>query len=392
EGSELASATINLWASPLFMNHHLQPAEDLWVVDTTQCFGSNAPFLAGYDAALGAERVKRISGPDYDCDRWYQDEPEYANALGDDGHRLKMVIDSIRDRGLDNVPEDQHYGPDYGIVTRGSQPKSTYDSFGNLEATPPVTVDGVDYPYGRIYYGRHNGTGLHSELAEFLAAQELQKPFEIDTTWLCVGHVDEWMSWVPDPSSPKGFKMIYGDIDLGYALLEDMPADTVLPRYEDHGYGTVEEILADANLRAYNEDIRDDYLLPIKQKFMEEAGLEESDFLAMPSLFERLGNCGGTGLALIPGMANLNVVNFGEGDNHLLIPDPFLRTDDNDLESDPVIEHVTAMMPDGLQVHYIDDWNSYHLQYGEVHCGTNIQRTPLVEDWWNAGAHLMEGN
>jgi len=391
-GSELESASINLWASPLLMNHHLLPAEDVWVVDTTNCFGSNAPFLAGYDAALGAERVTKIPGGDYDCDRWWQDEPEFANALGDDGQRLNMVIDSIRNRGPDNVAEDRFYGPDYVVVTRGSQPKSTYDSFGNLEATPPVTVDGVDYPYGRIYYGRHNNTGLHIELAEFLAAQEIQKPFEIDTTWLCVGHVDEWMSWVPDPSSPKGFKMIYGDIDLGYEILEDMPPDTVLPRYEDHGYSSVAELLADANLRAYNEDIRDDYLLPIKQKFMEEAGLEESDFLAMPSLFERLGGCGGTGLALIPGMANLNVVNFGEGDNHLLIPDPFLRTDDNDMDADPLIEHVTAMMPDGLQVHFIDDWESYHLQYGEVHCGTNIQRTPLIEDWWNAGAHLMEGN
>lgn len=392
EGAEVDSATINLMASPLMMNHHLQPAEDLWVVDTTQCFGSNAPFLAGYDAALGAERVHKIPGTQYDCDRWYQDEPEYANALGDGGNRLNMVIDSIRNRGLDDVPEDQHYGPNWGVITRGSQPKSTYDSFGNLEATPPVTVDGVEYPYGRIYYGRRNSTGLHAELADYLARQQIQKPFEVDSTWLCVGHVDEWMSWVPDASSPKGFKMIYGDIDLGYEILEAMPPETQLPRYEDHGYATVGELLADANLRAYNEDLRDDHLLPIKQQFMDEAGLEESDFLAMPSLFERLGNCGGTGLALIPGMANLVVANFGEGDAHLLIPDPFLRTNLEDQDSDPLIEHVREMMPDELQVHFIDDWDSYHLQYGEVHCGTNVQRTPLIEQWWDAGAHLLEDN
>ncbi len=392
DGAELQSATIELMGSPLIMNHHLQPAEDLWVVDTTQCFGSNAPFLAGYEQALGAERVHKIPGPQYDCDRWYQDEPEYANLIGDDGARLKMVIDSIRNRGLDDVPEDLFYGPDYGIVTRGEGQKTTYDSFGNLEATPPVTVDGVEYPYGRIYYGRHNNTGLNSALADFLAQQDIQRPFEIDSTWLCVGHVDEWMSWVPDPSSPKGFKMIFGDIDLGYEILEGMPPDTQLPRYQDHGYSTVGELLADSNLRAYNEDLRDDYLLPIKQQFMEEAGLEESDFLLMPSLFERLGNCGGTGLALIPGMANLVVANFGEGDNHLLIPDPFLRTQSGDQDADPLIDHVKDMMPDGLQLHFIDDWDSYHLQYGEVHCGTNVQRTPLIESWWDAAAHLLEEN
>ena len=30
---------------------------------------------------------------------------------------------------------------------------------------------------------------------------EGQDPFTVDSTWLCVGHVDEWMSWVPDPSA-----------------------------------------------------------------------------------------------------------------------------------------------------------------------------------------------
>jgi hypothetical protein len=30
----------------------------------------------------------------------------------------------------------------------------------------------------------------------------------------------------------------------------------------------------------------------------------------------------------------------------------------------------------GLTVHWIDDWETYHRQFGEIHCGTNVVRTP----------------
>jgi protein-arginine deiminase len=32
----------------------------------------------------------------------------------------------------------------------------------------------------------------------------------------------------------------------------------------------------------------------------------------------------------------------------------------------------------------IDDWTGYHSGWGEVHCGTNVKRTPPSPstDWW----------
>ena len=30
----------------------------------------------------------------------------------------------------------------------------------------------------------------------------------------------------------------------------------------------------------------------------------------------------------------------------------------------------------GLTVHWVDDWETYHRQFGEIHCGTNVVRTP----------------
>jgi protein-arginine deiminase len=37
----------------------------------------------------------------------------------------------------------------------------------------------------------------------------------------------------------------------------------------------------------------------------------------------------------------------------------------------------------------MDDWDVYHLALGEVHCGTNVTRTPTA-DWWERGLHLLD--
>jgi hypothetical protein len=45
----------------------------------------------------------------------------------------------------------------------------------------------------------------------------------------------------------------------------------------------------------------------------------------------------------------------------------------------------------GLTVHWVDDWDTYHILEGEVHCGTNTLRTPPEaasgysgSHWWDA--------
>lgn len=378
-GELVESAVVALRAAPLILNHHLLPAEHLWAVRV----GGNAAFLDAYETALG-DAFTSVPGNVYGYDVWIQDEIEFATATGAAGERLDVVIDSIRNRGLDDFPEDRLVGPGVIAPTWGNPiNRSTYDSFGNLEVSPPVTVGGVDYPHGRIFYGRLDSYGLDDVLADFLAEQAVQEPFEIDTTWLCVGHVDEFSSTVPDPSSPKGFKLLMADVPSAVAILEGLDPATQLPLFAaDHGYPTVGSMLADTSLMALNADLQADRLEPIKAQMMAELGLTEEDVLLVPTLFERVPGCNGRVVALVPGMVNLIVANLAGQAAKLFVPDPFFRTDLGDQASDPFIEAFTDLMPEGLELHYIDNWDVYHMGLGEVHCGTNVMRTP-TGGWWN---------
>lgn len=374
-GATQHEAMIAVRAAPLIMNHHLQPAEHVWAVRVN----GNAAFIDAFATALGTS-FTAVSGSTYFGDVWIQDEVEFAS-LTAEGQRIDVVIDSIRNRGLDAFAESL-VRPDVISQTWGAgSQRTTYDSFGNLEASPPVEVGGVKYPFGRIYYGRTGNAGLNTQLAAFLASQKLQAPFELPTSWLCVGHVDEFSTFVPDATSPKGFKLVVADVPAAWELLGTLPATAPLGRYaNDHGYATVADLLGDANLRALNDDIQQDYLDPIVAKMKTELGLTDDDIIRIPSLFETISGCNGRVAALIPGMVNLVVAQVG-GTTHLFTADPFFRATDAAQSTDPVIAAFTQRMPAGIELHFVNDWYVYHLGLGEVHCGSNVKRTP-AGSWW----------
>jgi len=170
EGNEVARADVELRSSPMILNHHLQPTEHVWVVEVDAPWGNNASMVADYAEVLG-DRFTAVPGPSYGNDVWIQDEIQLATGIGAQGQRANTVIDSIRNRELDPFAEDYLEGPDFNVRTWGEPAQVTsWDSFGNLENSPPLTVDGVEYPLGRIYYGRQNGLGLHPDMAAKLQA------------------------------------------------------------------------------------------------------------------------------------------------------------------------------------------------------------------------------
>jgi hypothetical protein len=390
DDAEVWSATIDLYASPAMLSHHLLPYEKAFAVFDN---GYNDEMIDEMSATMGDTFVTRDVFK-YDFDVWVQDEFETAT-LTSPNSRIDLVIDSIRSDGwgLDDYPEDVvAKGADNYVRTWGSGYPSSQDSFGNLEVSPPVTVGGVAYPLGKIYYGLWEGLTIHDKLVEFLEDQRVQDPFTVDVSFLCVGHVDEFSTFLPDPSAPKGYRLYIADIDEGYAFLEGMDPSTPLPMFDRyHSFADVAAMLDDPALRASNEDIQRDFIDPNLEIFKAELGLDDGDVVRVPALFEESPMCGGYALSLIPGTVNMLVATGDDGGAHAFIPDPFFRDDDNvTKDADPFIAAINDLLPETLETHWVDDWFAYHMAWGEVHCGTNTLRTPTV-NWWEEGLHLLDG-
>lgn len=401
-GEVVEEASLRLLASPLILNHHLQPVERSYVVvgeegASFQYYGQrvsldNTSMVDDMQAALGAT----LSAPSmerYQFDPWVQDEFETAMMFSPSS-RIDLVIDSIRNRGLDPFPERVVAGDNSIVRTfgEGAYPTSQ-DSFGNLEVSPPVTVDGVHYPFGRIYWGSWGPVrGLVDELAVALRDTTVQDPFVLDASFLCVGHVDEFMTFIPDPTAPKGFRMLVADTDLGFSFLEGLDSERSLPRYDrDHGYATVGEIVGDRALRSFNEDVQRDGIDPNIDTLRRELGLDDEDIVAIPAIFEEVDCYGPRAGSLIPGTVNMLVVTGDDGESTLILPDSFLRDDGAPQADDPLIAYVNDLLPAAATPVWVDNWDVYHLGLGEVHCGTNTTRAPAAQ-WWTDALHLIDGD
>ncbi|NXH18853.1 PADI1 deiminase, partial [Bucco capensis] len=316
-------------------------------------------------------------------DRWIQDEIEFGYIQAP--HKtFPVVFDSPRDRGLVDFPIRRILGPDFGYVARQvPEHASDLDSFGNLEVSPPVTVQGKEYPLGRILIGssfpRFGGRRMAKAVKDFLFAQQVQAPVELFSDWLVVGHVDEFLSFVPAPDR-KGFRLLLASPSACFQLLKEK---------QDEGYGeavmfdglekedkpTINEILASENLQKFNNYVQS--CINWNREILKRSlGLAEQDILDIPQLFHGDVNSGAG--AYFPDMVNMLVLG-----KHLGIPKPF----------GPVVggqccleEKVRALLePLGLTCTFIDDYYTYHIAYGEVHCGTNVRRKPFAFKWW----HMM---
>jgi protein-arginine deiminase len=384
EGAILESASVTLIASPMIFNHHLQNAEQVYAVSVSGIYG-NSEFISGYTDALG-DRFTSLRGSDYGNDVWLQDEIEYGYMAGANGQHVDVIFDTIRDRGLDDFAEDYHDEPDFPIMTWGKGNASGQDYGGNLEISPPVTVDGVTYPVGRFYYGDGGNRFLkpNEDVIEMLETMKIQKPFTLDISFLCVGHVDEFTSFVPDSTSEKGFRLVVGDALVGLEWLDTVDPDMQIPQYRGapHNVNTVGQIQEDQALRALQEELQEDFIEPAVEIMKAELGLTEDDIIRLPALYEEPGGgCGTTTAALIPGTVNLIVANFVDETPMIFTADPFFRGSNDTQDDDIFIAEIERLLPAELDIHWLDDWNAYHAALGEVHCGSNVVRTPPELDW-----------
>ncbi|XP_078497120.1 protein-arginine deiminase type-3-like [Lissotriton helveticus] len=327
-------------------------------------------------------KLTACSPKDSGGDRWIQDEMEFGYIEAPQ-KSFPVVFDSPRNGPLEDFPFKKILGPDFGYVTREPEDPcdvSTLDSFGNLEVSPPVTVSGKDYPLGRILIGgpcpRSGGMQMTEVVRDFLHAQQVQKPLELWSDWLHVGHVDEFLTFVPAPDR-KGFRLLLASTTACYRLFQQKKkegcGDAVMFQGIQPKTFTINQILSNKKMVKESKHVQSciDWNRDILK---EELGLTEEDIIDIPALF-KLGSSG-LADAFFPGMVNMLVLG-----KHLGIPKPF----------GPIIrgkccleEEVRSLLePLGLKCSFINDFHSYHQLMGEVHCGTNVRRKPFNFKWWN---------
>uniref|UniRef100_A0A8B9HGN8 Peptidyl arginine deiminase, type II n=1 Tax=Astyanax mexicanus TaxID=7994 RepID=A0A8B9HGN8_ASTMX len=274
-------------------------------------------------------------------------------------------------------------GPDFGYVTRyaPTEEVSSLDSFGNLEVSPPVTVNGKKYPLGRIIIGvafptTAHGRNMTKVVQDFLWAQKVQEPIALYSDWLVVGHVDEFMSFVPAPDK-KGFRLLLSSPDAGYKVFRNLQksgngkAKMFQGKHEEI---SVDDLLSDKELRAENVYVQNciDWNRDVLKK---ELGLDEEDIIDLPILFKVIPEEENRAVAYYPDMVNMIVLGTNLG-----IPKPFGPEVNGSCALET--EMRSLLEPLGLSCTFIDDFASYHKLLGEVHCGSNVLRKPFEFKWW----------
>jgi protein-arginine deiminase len=165
----------------------------------------NEAFVSQLKTLLDAQAVPlRVHDAAAWQEMWMQDTMELgaAAASGHDGGEqtgggMTVVLPGLR--GVDPFPETL-LGPDVAIA-RVAEPRALAggdawaDWYGNLMVSPATEA----WPNGRVIYGRNTATGeqFHPGVIAFLAAQQMQSPVWIDTSWLLIKHVDEIVAFVP---------------------------------------------------------------------------------------------------------------------------------------------------------------------------------------------------
>ncbi|GGY19806.1 protein-arginine deiminase domain-containing protein [Streptomyces djakartensis] len=449
-GSETTSDSVTLRVAPLLTQHHLQDTQQVMV---TEVQGQGAysrlqqKFVRELAKEVGKAGVTKplVKFTKY-ADPWAQDfvEPAYVSMTGPGGERqvMRVMLRSAQpDRDAGRELFEKMRGRDMGVVqvTDRAEPDDwSLNSMGNLETIPPYAHGGRSFPAGRIIMGERKDSGARPSkvMRTLLKSQGLQDPLLLDTSWLGVGHVDEFVQFLP-ADTPRGWRIGIADPKAGLRLLRDAKAaghgrtkmfsvpgrsDSPAPRE------TIDQALADRHLVADNE-MAARRIAANLEILKRETGVTDGEVVRVPALYTRDSEASAAGGQDVP-VPRLTRMGAGadlvgalkdRGQQKWLAKNPaasspgakapatvttsayvpgavngVLLGRDRYLaprQWGPVIdgkdiftEAVTAVYRRvGLKVSYIDDWYTYHLGMGEVHCGTNTLRN-ASSAWWRLPA------
>ncbi|PKL42847.1 MAG: hypothetical protein CVV41_12530 [Candidatus Riflebacteria bacterium HGW-Riflebacteria-1] len=334
--------------------------------------GSNPIPALGISAEDAAKYVE-VNAKFSSSDIWMQDCMEICAAeLKGTGKLVQAVFDSNRGRGLARLPGVIAEMWDLVYFKNPSNAQSHGDYGGNLEVTPfdDIMVAGSTItPQAKKFFEDNGYKG---------------RMFLGNTDWLTVGHIDEYVMFIPTAWAPGGYSVVRADPLYALDLIKNSP-DSDLAKITSYdrdfllkvkkllneqmkdpgaGKGTKEGDFIALNY-AIN-DIIEDNVGRLKDFVRKSSNDLTRDFeeVSWPSLFEGSGTTSPRRCcAFLPGVVNLLVVR-----DHLIVPATHIPSFDKAIEA--------RLKAQGNKVHFIDD-TPYHTSMGEIHCGTNVLRDPI---------------
>lgn len=360
------------------------------------------------EAGMGLTLVNGLArqyreAPNIGPDVWMQDFVEFGwtgiPAAGGGVHAMHVALRTPNPTRLMATWTNLEFlAPDRGWVwkhgpTRQTNHDPSLDSFGDLELLPPHATATAQYPLGRIVHGFTDRRTSDVELRRFLSSQGVQGPVvQLDTSWLHVGHVDEFMSFVPAPT-PRGWKLLVGSPRAARELLQSIvdrdPANRAALMFQGQYWfypeghpmefqpyraqRTLGAILDDADLMAFNQQTQA-HIDAQREILQREAGLDDDEVVEIPFLFWEIER--GLAGAYMPGTVNLL---YFDGNAVAAVPHgPIIAN------VDPVAEDFAARLaPYSVHSFFAEQWDILHAAGGEVHCGTNALRAvPTSTPWW----------
>ncbi|XP_056397928.1 protein-arginine deiminase type-1-like isoform X1 [Hyla sarda] len=379
DGSKILTEQVVFRVAPWIMTPNTQKPLEVYVCNVK----TNSEFVKLLSDFVDKTRcpLNKVTQSENRGDQWIQDEMEFGYTEAPH-KRFPVVLDSPRNRGLRNFPVSEVLGPDFGHVTRepdDSSTVTTLDSFGNLEVSPPVVVNGKAYPLGRILIGdglNKSSMRMNQVLRDFLHAQQVQAPVFLFSTWLYVGHIDEFMTFVPAPNR-KGFRLLLASpqacLDLFRKKQKEGHGGAVMFEGLNRVTYTIDDILA-SKILLDSSKICQESIDQNRKIMKKELGLSEDDIIDIPMLYKCDSDMENAE-SFFPNMVNMLVLG-----KQLGIPKPFGPK----LYGTCCLEEKvrSVLEPLGLNCTFLDDFTSYHQYLGEVHCGTNVVRKPFSYKWW----------
>ena len=398
-GTNAQSDKVRLRVAPLLTSHHLSPAEATYVtqLNTTSSQATRADLLAATTAA-GLPTTRGITSTQ---DQWAQDffETGFMTMPGAGGkqHGMRVNIRSANESNPTSVSNPLRSGGRLVFTTlRGKDSaglqqfdparKGRYDtlnSFGNFETIPPYTNGAEKFPLGRVIRGNIPSYYPDKSFLAMIEAQKVQQPIYVDTSWLLVGHIDETVSFIKAPSA-RGWVLLVNDPALAKSMLQDQSnaGNGNVPMFVGKFWDsrtsaqiTIDQTLSDTEVMQSSAEAAaeiDAQLAIIKTA----TGLTDAEIIRIPYLHMPYSQ---GSAAFQPGMVNGLYIAPG----HFVAPDPH----GPDVGGVDIFKKVMEdrVAPMGVTVHWAEDWDLYHRNLGEVHCGTNATRQIPDAKWWESG-------